>query len=295
MTIPTMTIPAEIASAIVKLQAKVKAMEKTAKNDHFKNTYAPLDEVMDKALPLLAEQKLALMQWPITVGQEHFLHTVLLHDSGTSMQSDIKLLLTKQDPQGLGSALTYTRRQTVMSILGLSAKDEDDDGNKASNHLPPPTPEQIEQITMICKDLKYPEDQIAKRLMTVKTFDHALVAIDKLNQVISARAREISAMDNARKLDIAAGDASSNDEPPAADDKSTGAIVRRLKALNLKDDATINLFVRANTGKPFLKNCKGDDFEKLSLAIDKVTSGVDKLPDDYYAPRADVSPPEETA
>ena len=35
-----------------------------------------------------------------------------------------------QDPQKLGSAITYFRRYTLQSLLGLQA--EDDDGNKAS-------------------------------------------------------------------------------------------------------------------------------------------------------------------
>jgi hypothetical protein len=33
-----------------------------------------------------------------------------------------------QDPQKLGSAITYYRRYTLQSLLGLQA--EDDDGNK---------------------------------------------------------------------------------------------------------------------------------------------------------------------
>ena len=41
------------------------------------------------------------------------------------------LHLPKSDPQGQGSAVTYARRYSYMSVLGLVA-DEDDDGNKAS-------------------------------------------------------------------------------------------------------------------------------------------------------------------
>ena len=38
---------------------------------------------------------------------------------------------TKNDPQGLGSVITYQRRYALGAILGLNI-DDDDDGNRAS-------------------------------------------------------------------------------------------------------------------------------------------------------------------
>jgi hypothetical protein len=43
----------------------------------------------------------------------------------------MRLYLVKDDPQGQGSAVTYARRYSYMSVLGLVA-DVDDDGNAAS-------------------------------------------------------------------------------------------------------------------------------------------------------------------
>lgn len=235
-----MEIPAEIAKALVALQKEVEGLGKTAKNDHFKNTYAPLDEVMDAALPLLTEHGLSLMQWPVTVGAEHFLHTILAHESGVSMQSDVKLLLTKQDPQGLGSALTYTRRQTVMAILGLSAKDEDDDGNKASNHLPPPTQEHLDQVAEICKLLKFPDEEVEKKLRNIRTDDQAILALNKLDEIMAGRAAAIrarQAADQAQTIPV-------DDEPVL----SVASITKRLTALKLKDNAKIREFIRVHTG-----------------------------------------------
>lgn len=277
----TMEIPADIAKALVALQAKVKGLGKTAKNDHFKNTYAPLDEVMDAALPLLTENKLSLMQWPVTVGTEHFLHTVLLHESGVSMQSDIKLLLTKQDPQGLGSALTYTRRQTVMAILGLSAKDEDDDGNKASNHLPPPTQEHLDEIAAICKLLKFPDEDVEKKLRNLRTDDQAVVALNDLDKIMAGRASAIKARqaaENAQSIPVA--------EEPAL---SIDALSKRLQALQLKDNATIRQLIKVHTGKTLIGACKPDDLAKLSDAVTRIESGEEKLPGDWYGPTDDTT------
>ncbi|MDI3211789.1 ERF family protein [Arthrobacter sp. AL12] len=271
----TMEIPADIAKALVALQAEVQGLGKTAKNDHFKNTYAPLDEVMDAALPLLTKNKLSLMQWPITVGTEHFLHSVLAHESGVSMQSDIKLLLVKQDPQGLGSALTYTRRQSVMAILGLSAKDEDDDGNKASNHLPPPTQEHLDEIAAICKSLKFPEEEVDRKLRGLRTDDQAVIALDDLDKIMAGRAAAVrarKAADNAQTIPV-------GDEPSHV---STEAIAKRLQALQLRDNATIRQFIKVHTGKTLIGACKADDLAKLDEVLARVESGEEKLPGDWY-------------
>lgn len=273
-----MTIPAAIAKALVAIQADVRAMGKTAKNDHFKNTYAPLDEVMDTALPLLTKNKLSLMQWPITVGTEHFLHTVLAHESGVSMQSDTKLLLTRQDPQSLGSALTYERRQTVMAILGLSSKDEDDDGNKASGHFPAPTKEQIDQITAICKDLKYPAEQIAQRIATIKTQDHAIIVLNKMNSVVSMKARDEEAKERAASVPVEEVD-DSTDEYGYSQDNTKW----RLNQVGFKDSKTMNQFILKVTKKPLIGNCKSHELQLLNHALDELASGDKSLPDDWLA------------
>lgn len=277
---PTVTdfftdIPGDIAEALITLQGKVRALEKTAKNDHFKNTYAPLDEVMDNALPLLAENKLGLMQWPITKGDKHFLHTVLVHESGANLQGDIELLLVKRDPQGLGSALTYTRRQTVMAILGLSAKDEDDDGNKASNHLPPPSADQIEHIKSLCRDLKFPEEEVQRRLRTVKTEDHAVLAIYKLEQVVSQRAQAIAAADAAKKIPVD----TVNNEPVNRDTES--AVKERLKGFGFASNKVISSFIMAHTKKPLLGNCGPEELKLLNEVLDRIESGEESLPEDW--------------
>ncbi|WP_437770650.1 ERF family protein [Arthrobacter sp. KNU40] len=268
-------IPASIAKAIIAIQAKVQALEKTAKNDHFKNAYAPLEEVMEAALPLITKHKLGLMQWPVTKDGKHYLHTVLLHETGANLQADIELLLVKQDPQGLGSAITYTRRQTVMAILGLSAKGEDDDGNKASNHLPQPTSEQITQIITICKDLKYPEEEVQKRLRTIKTFDHAVLAISRLERVISGRARALKSGEGS-PIEVA-----TDSEPPVEDRHNETYVKKRLAGFGFKDNKTITAFIRATTGKPLLGNCKSAELQLLNEAMDRIESGEESLPPDW--------------
>ena len=121
----------KLAPALVALQSEMKPVAKTATNPFFKSSYAPLPEVMEAAQPLLAKHKLAISQFVTHLGDTSALRTILLHESGQSLQDVQPLLLTKQDPQSQGSAITYARRYGVMAVLGLVA-DEDDDGNSAS-------------------------------------------------------------------------------------------------------------------------------------------------------------------
>lgn len=288
-------IPTEIAKALIELQTEVRALDKSAKNDHFKNTYAPLDEVMDNALPLLSSHSLGLMQWPTTRDDRHYLHTTLFHESGVSIKGDIELLLVKKDPQGLGSAITYTRRQTVMAILGLSAKDEDDDGNKASNHQQPPSPEQIEQIKTMCLDLKYPEEDVQRRLRTIRSFDHANLAITKLESVISMRAQRASS-EAVTSIDIA--------EVPSDEARgSHKAVENRLKNFGFVDNKIISSFILATTKKPLLGNCREPQLRLINEALDRIEAGEEKLPDDWLKQEQTnvsdqsetISPPEDTA
>jgi hypothetical protein len=60
------------------------------------------------------------------------LRTDIVHvPTGETLTGNIPLVLQKDDPQGVGSALTYYKRYSILSILGLTA-DEDDDGQAAS-------------------------------------------------------------------------------------------------------------------------------------------------------------------
>jgi len=55
--------------------------------------------------------------------------TVFIHESGETLECTIPLFLGKRDMQGLGSAITYARRQGLMAMSGVAP--DDDDGNAA--------------------------------------------------------------------------------------------------------------------------------------------------------------------
>lgn len=91
--------------------------------------YAPLDTILDKVRPALAENGLALTQ--IFHGDN--LVTSLLHEGGGTIESTLALPRQGSSWQEYGSAITYARRYTLVALLGI-ASEEDDDGNAASGN-----------------------------------------------------------------------------------------------------------------------------------------------------------------
>jgi hypothetical protein len=117
-----------IAGALVKFQASVSKVAKEANNPFFKSKYASLANILDTIQKPLSECGLAISQFP----DGNALTTIILHaDSGEWMESSYVMPVAKQnDPQAMGSAITYARRQSIGSILNLNI-DDDDDGEKA--------------------------------------------------------------------------------------------------------------------------------------------------------------------
>jgi hypothetical protein len=56
--------------------------------------------------------------------------TLFLHTSGQYIYGDAELILEKQTPQGMGSAITYERRYSLLAATG-TAGDVDDDAEAA--------------------------------------------------------------------------------------------------------------------------------------------------------------------
>lgn len=121
-----------LAMALMLFHVKIGKIAKSSTNPFFKSKYAGLPSVLDAITIPLQESNLTFTQFP----NEDGLCTTLIHtESGEYMQSSFKMLPVKQDPQAQGSAITYARRYSLVSILGLNV-DDDDDGNKASGLLP---------------------------------------------------------------------------------------------------------------------------------------------------------------
>ena len=118
----------ELLTALSIFQGKMKAVAFDSNNPFFKSKYASLSALVSAAAPVVSECGLSVVQLACDDGA---ITTVLGHKSGQFIGSTLRLKPVKEDPQGVGSAITYARRYAYAAILGL-VSDEDDDGNHAS-------------------------------------------------------------------------------------------------------------------------------------------------------------------
>ena len=117
-----------IAAALCNFQNEVGKIKKGETNPFFKSKYASLADILDVIQKPLSNNELAFVQFP---EGDHQLTTMLMHTSGEWMSATYSMTPAKNDPQGLGSVITYQRRYALGAVLGLNI-DDDDDGNAAS-------------------------------------------------------------------------------------------------------------------------------------------------------------------
>ncbi len=121
----------EFAAALAKAQGEIQPACKDKSNPYFKSKYADLGSIWDACRSSLSKNGLCVTQTISTRKEGMFLITTLLHASGQWMKSEMPVIVSKQDPQTLGSALTYYRRYCLAAMVGVAP--EDDDGEKAQS------------------------------------------------------------------------------------------------------------------------------------------------------------------
>lgn len=121
----------ELVKAVCEAQKDIRHATKDSTNPHFKSHYASLTSVIEASREGLNKNGLAIFQVSSIENGEPALDTLLAHVSGQWIKARYLLRPDKPTPQGYGSALSYARRYSLLSILNLSA--EDDDGNAATD------------------------------------------------------------------------------------------------------------------------------------------------------------------
>jgi hypothetical protein len=130
--------------AFIAFQAEVPSVLKDGNNPHFKSKYATLPAITESVRPYLAKHGLGFTQSLAYREGVQLIFTRVMHTSGQWMEDEGYILNpTKNDPQGMASAVTYARRNTLGATCGIVTED-DDDGNRASEPAPvkklPPVP-----------------------------------------------------------------------------------------------------------------------------------------------------------
>lgn len=117
----------EIFAALAKAQGELSNVTVDAKNPHFKNEYATLDSLLAEIRPIFSKNGLALIQIPFAdLNGKHYLETMVAHSSGQFFATTMEMIASKNDMQGLGSAMTYARRYMAEGAAGVTKTTDDD-------------------------------------------------------------------------------------------------------------------------------------------------------------------------
>jgi hypothetical protein len=132
-----------IKTALLEFQKLAVSAKKDGKNPHFKSNYSTLESVIEAVkqgnqFGLFFTQEMTYDYIsnpdgsnikPVPVVSTKVMHE---HDD-TVIESKLPIMLAQvnmENPQKIGSAITYYKRYTLQSVYGLPS--EDDDGNEAS-------------------------------------------------------------------------------------------------------------------------------------------------------------------
>lgn len=127
----------ELTIALCKVQAELQGAVKESANPHFRSRYADLESCWEALRPVLPKHGLAVIQTMARGEKGPIVITTLAHVSGEWISGELELTPSKNDPQGMCSCITYSRRYSIAAITGLTQTD--DDGNHASGKEEPTT------------------------------------------------------------------------------------------------------------------------------------------------------------
>jgi hypothetical protein len=193
----------ELATAMLKVQASLQPAVKDQENSFSRSRYATLNSVMDSCRQALLANGIWLTQYPVAGQEGHLgLVTKIVHaQSGQWQASLLHMPLPKSDPQGYGSAMTYSRRYALSALLGI-VTEEDDDGNAASRRQSSPVSHPVQRTPDKLKRPAQEAQETQEAIAPAGSRDaiEAIAAMPKLDGV------EYSGGElNGRRLVIAAG------------------------------------------------------------------------------------------
>jgi hypothetical protein len=116
----------EISAALLEAQKSMVAVSKDSQNPFFSSTYADLESVINAIKEPLNNAGIVFLQTIDHFDDLTILETRLLHKSGEWISSHTPIVVKdKNNPQAMGSGITYSKRYALQAICGLPTTDDD--------------------------------------------------------------------------------------------------------------------------------------------------------------------------
>lgn len=131
---------------LFEIQKKLEPIKKDKENPYHKSWYFDINKILEILKPMFNEMNIRIEQSPFIIDSKNAIFTKLIDTEGDNevVLAESSMFLPEDDnPQHLGSAITYCRRYMLVGMLGLEA--EDDDGNKAS---------QVDTVAYVTRNIK---------------------------------------------------------------------------------------------------------------------------------------------
>lgn len=117
--------PLKLLEALRQFQRECPKVIKGTENPFFHSKYADLPTVIETIQEPLFKNGLTLTQQAINFDTRTILRTTLWHSSGESISSDLPIVAKGTGPQEFFGGLTYCKRYSILTILGLPSEDND--------------------------------------------------------------------------------------------------------------------------------------------------------------------------
>lgn len=138
-----------LATALAKAQGEMENASKNAANPHFKSKYADLSEVLNTIRPVLSKHGLAIVQMPSFAEGVAHVETMLMHSSGEWLAEVASAPVSKQDAQGVGSAITYLRRYSAAAFAAIAQEDDDANASVGGKKQPAKPPAEKQYMDVV--------------------------------------------------------------------------------------------------------------------------------------------------
>ena len=183
----------DLIQSLVKFQIAFQnaSLKKDAKNEHLRNGYVSLDNLLNVIRPILSENNLVIVQ--SLAGD--YLTTVLYHASGQFIGSNMPFTPMNGSKvtnalQELGGGITYAKRYSLSALLQISV-DVDNDGQdsklKSEQLKKSPAKKKVESIEQLNKIVDWVLEDLSRHEKVNSFYDLDKGQFEWLNMEIQNR------------------------------------------------------------------------------------------------------------
>jgi hypothetical protein len=183
----------ELIPALVKFQITFQnaSLKKDAKNEHLRNSYVSLDNLLHVIRPILSDCGLVVVQQ--LAGE--YMTTVLYHASGQFIGANMPFNPMAGNKgtnalQELGGGITYAKRYSLGALLQISV-DVDNDGQdsklKSEQLKKSPSKKKVESIEQLNKIVDWVLEDLSRHDKVIQFYDLDKGQFEWLNMEIQNR------------------------------------------------------------------------------------------------------------